>query len=60
VQAEFGLAVLAVVMLMSYPWEFLSIVSVIYLALIPVSIKSYRKVSAGDAHRKVAEPPPAS
>ncbi|MEI7599489.1 MAG: phosphatidylcholine/phosphatidylserine synthase [Aestuariivirga sp.] len=55
-----GLAVLAVVMLISYPWEFLSIVSVIYLALIPVSIRSYRKLSAGVAHHKASEPPAAS
>jgi CDP-diacylglycerol--serine O-phosphatidyltransferase len=55
-----GLAVLAVVMLMSYPWEFLSIVSLIYLALIPVSIRSYRKLSAGDARRAAVETPPAS
>ena len=55
-----GLAVLAVVMLMSYPWEFLSIVSLIYLALIPVSMRSHRKLSAGDARRKAAEPPAAS
>jgi CDP-diacylglycerol--serine O-phosphatidyltransferase len=51
-----GLAVLAVVMLMSYPWEFLSIVSIAYLALIPVSIRSYRKLAAADAARRAATP----
>lgn len=39
-----GLAVLAVVMLIAYPWEFLSVVSVIYLALVPVSARSYRRL----------------
>ncbi|MCA3555448.1 phosphatidylcholine/phosphatidylserine synthase [Aestuariivirga sp.] len=43
-----GLTVLAVVMLMSYPWEFLTIVSIAYLALIPVSVRSYRKLRAAD------------
>lgn len=46
-----GLAVLAVVMLLSYPWEFLSIVSVIYLALIPVSVRSHRKLTARTAEQ---------
>ena len=55
-----GLAVLAVVMLMSYPWEFLSIVSVIYLALIPVSVRSYRQHRAADAHLAAAVEPPAA
>lgn len=51
-----GLAVLAVVMLLSYPWEFLSIVSIAYLALIPVSVRSYRKLIAADAARRVPTP----
>jgi phosphatidylserine synthase len=54
-----GLAVLAVVMLIAYPWEFLSIVSIIYLALIPVSIRSHRRHLAADA-RRLAEAAPAS
>lgn len=54
-----GLGVLAVVMLLSYPWEFLSIVSVVYLALIPVSVRSYRKLSAADAGRAATAEPPA-
>ena len=49
-----GLAVLAVVMLMSYPWEFLSIVSIAYLALVPVSIRSYRRLSTADARKAAA------
>lgn len=46
-----GLAVLAVIMLIAYPWEFLSIVSIAYLALIPVSFRSYRRHQAEDARR---------
>lgn len=49
-----GLAVFAVVMLISYPWEFLSVVSVAYLALIPVSFRSYRRHMAADAARKAS------
>jgi len=52
-----GLAVLAVVMLFSYPWEFLSIVSIAYLALIPVSIRSQRRLAAADARRAAGLPP---
>lgn len=54
-----GLAVLAVVMLISYPWEFLSIVSFAYLALIPVSFRSFKQHEAADA-RRAASPPPAA
>lgn len=53
-----GLAVLAVVMLIAYPWEFLSIVSVIYLGLIPVSMRAQRRLAAADA--RTAAPPTAS
>ena len=49
-----GLAVLAVIMLIAYPWEFLSIVSVLYLALIPVSLRSYRRHAAVDAAKAAA------
>jgi CDP-diacylglycerol---serine O-phosphatidyltransferase len=55
-----GLGVLAVVMLISYPWEFLSIVSFAYLALIPVSIRSQRRLRAADARRAEQVSPPAS
>ena len=37
-----GLAVLTVIMLIAYPWELLSLMSLAYLALVPVSIRSYR------------------
>jgi CDP-diacylglycerol--serine O-phosphatidyltransferase len=49
-----GLAVLAVIMLIAYPWEFLTIVSILYLALIPVSLRSYRRHAAADAQRSEA------
>lgn len=49
-----GLAVFAVIMLISYPWEFLSVVSIAYLALIPVSLRSYRRHKAADAAREAA------
>jgi CDP-diacylglycerol--serine O-phosphatidyltransferase len=41
-----GLAVLAVVMLIAYPWEFLSIVSIAYLVLIPVSMRAHRRLQS--------------
>lgn len=46
-----GLAVLAVIMLIAYPWQFLTIVSIAYLLLIPVSLRSYRRHAADDAAR---------
>ncbi|MFN4142353.1 CDP-diacylglycerol--serine O-phosphatidyltransferase [Aestuariivirga sp.] len=46
-----GLAVLAVIMLIAYPWEFLTIVSILYLAMIPVSMRSYRRRMAEDQRR---------
>lgn len=55
-----GLAVLAVVLLISYPWEFLSIVSIIYLALIPVSMRSHRRLAAAEEARAAVAPPPAA
>lgn len=41
-----GIAVLAVVMLIAYPWEFLTVVSIAYIVLIPVSIRSYRRLKS--------------
>lgn len=41
-----GVAVLAVVMLIAYPWEFLTVVSIAYLALIPVSVRAHRRLQA--------------
>jgi CDP-diacylglycerol---serine O-phosphatidyltransferase len=55
-----GLAVLAVIMLIAFPWEFLTIVSIAYLALIPMSLRSYRQHEQAD-RRAAAAPdnPPA-
>jgi CDP-diacylglycerol--serine O-phosphatidyltransferase len=41
-----ALAVLAVILLIAYPWEFLSVVSLVYLALIPVSVRAHRRLRA--------------
>lgn len=42
-------AVFAAILLIAYPWQFLTVVSILYLALIPISIRSYRRHSAADA-----------
>jgi CDP-diacylglycerol---serine O-phosphatidyltransferase len=52
-----GLTVFGVIMLFAYPWELLTILSFTYLALIPVSMRSFRRYKAADAAR-AAEPPP--
>jgi CDP-diacylglycerol---serine O-phosphatidyltransferase len=44
-----GLGAFAAIMLVAYPWEFLTIVAIAYLALIPMSIRSYRRHKAADA-----------
>lgn len=49
-----GLTVLAAVLLIAYPWEFLTIVCLAYLALIPLSMRSYRRHKAADAASKGA------
>jgi len=51
-----GLAVLAVVILLSYPWEFLSVLSIAYLALIPVSVRSYRRLAVAGGSKPTAAP----
>jgi len=55
-----GLAVLAVIMLIAYPWEFLTIVSIAYLALIPMSLRSYRQHEEADRRAAAPDVPPAS
>jgi CDP-diacylglycerol---serine O-phosphatidyltransferase len=50
-----GLAAFAAIMLIAYPWEFLTIVSIAYLGLIPVSIRSYRRHKQADI--AMATPP---
>jgi len=46
-----GLGSFAAIMLIAYPWEFLTVISVAYMALIPVSMRSYRRHKAADAAR---------
>ena len=55
-----GFAVLAVIMLIAYPWEFLTIVSIAYLALIPMSLRSYRQHEEADRRAAAPDVPPAS
>jgi len=53
-----GLVVFAAIMLISYPWQVLTAVAVAYLAMIPLSIRSYRRHQAADrAQEKQAEEP---
>jgi CDP-diacylglycerol---serine O-phosphatidyltransferase len=53
-----GLTALAVVMLIAYPWEFLTIVSIAYLVLIPVSLRSHRNHAAADRAKAPASGTP--
>jgi CDP-diacylglycerol--serine O-phosphatidyltransferase len=54
-----GFAVLAVIMLIAYPWEFLTIVSIAYLALIPMSLRSYKQHEEADRRAIAPDVPPA-
>ncbi len=56
-----GLAAFAVIMLIAYPWEFLTLIGIAYLALIPVSIRSYQRHKKSDAAARLdaARPPQA-
>jgi CDP-diacylglycerol---serine O-phosphatidyltransferase len=54
-----GFAVLAVIMLIAYPWEFLTIVSIAYLVLIPMSLRSYRQHEEADRRAAAPDVPPA-
>ncbi|MFT3986065.1 CDP-alcohol phosphatidyltransferase family protein [Aestuariivirga sp.] len=44
-----GLTALAIVLLISYPWETLTIFGILYLGMIPFGIRSYRRHKAADA-----------
>ncbi len=44
-----GSGVLSVIILTAYPWEFLSILAFAYLAMLPLSIRSYRRHKKADA-----------
>jgi CDP-diacylglycerol--serine O-phosphatidyltransferase len=43
-----GCGVLAIVCLISFPWETLTLFALLYIALVPVSIRSYRRHKASD------------
>ncbi len=43
-----GCGVLVIVCLISFPWETLTLFALLYIALIPVSIRSYRRHKASD------------
>ena len=47
-----GLVAFAAIMLIAYPWEFLTAAAVAYLAMIPLSIRSYRRHKAADRARE--------
>lgn len=47
-----GVAALAAVVLVSYPWELLTAAAIGYLALIPFAVRSHRRHRAGDAAAK--------
>jgi CDP-diacylglycerol--serine O-phosphatidyltransferase len=55
-----GLAAFAVIMLIAFPWEFLTVVSLTYLALIPVSMRSHAQLKRADAARSEAPADPAA
>lgn len=44
-----GLAVFAVILLIAYPWQLLTLLSIAYLALIPVSMRSHKRHVMADA-----------
>ncbi len=43
-----GLGAFSVVLLIAFPWEFLTVLAAAYLALIPLSIRSYRRRQRAD------------
>lgn len=46
-----GLGAFAIIMLVAYPWELLTVLAVVYLALIPLSVRAYRRLKRQDAAR---------
>jgi CDP-diacylglycerol--serine O-phosphatidyltransferase len=52
-----GLVSFAAIMLIAYPWEFLSVVAIAYLVMIPISMRSYRRHKQADAARAEGAPP---
>jgi CDP-diacylglycerol---serine O-phosphatidyltransferase len=50
-----GLIALAIVLLISFPWEMLTLIVAAYIVLIPFGIRSYRKTKADFENRQVQE-----
>ena len=50
-----GLGAFAIIMLIAYPWHFLTVLAVAYLAMLPVGIRAYRRHKAADL--RAANPP---
>jgi CDP-diacylglycerol--serine O-phosphatidyltransferase len=50
-----GLGAFTIIMLVAYPWELLSVFALSYLAMIPFSIRSYRRHQREDAMKASAE-----
>jgi CDP-diacylglycerol---serine O-phosphatidyltransferase len=44
-----GLSALTIVLLASYPWELMSLITLGYLAMIPMSVRSYQRLKRADA-----------
>jgi len=47
-----GLGAFSVVLLIAFPWEFLTLLAFVYLALIPLSIRSFRRHQRADKQAK--------
>jgi CDP-diacylglycerol---serine O-phosphatidyltransferase len=52
-----GLAAFAAIMLIAFPWEFLTVVAITYLVLIPLSMRSYRRHKLMDQMAPAEQPP---
>ena len=52
-----GVAALAVVTLIAFTWEMLTAMSILYIALLPVAIRSYRRHKAEYEKRNTEEAP---
>ncbi|MBI2719675.1 MAG: CDP-diacylglycerol--serine O-phosphatidyltransferase [Rhizobiales bacterium] len=53
-----GLVVFAMILLVSYPWEFLSLLALVYIGLLPLGIRSYRRHQQADAAAEAAKSQP--
>jgi CDP-diacylglycerol--serine O-phosphatidyltransferase len=51
-----GLAAIAVVCLFTFTWQMLTLMSLVYLAMIPMSIRAYRRDTAREQKREASTP----